>query len=504
MSLIQVSDLSFAYEDNYAPVFEHVSFQIDTDWKLGFTGRNGRGKTTFLRLLRGDYEYEGNISSSVEFDYFPFPVPDEEADVREVILGMMPDVEFWQIKRELGKLHVKEDALYRPMNTLSYGERTKVLLASLFARENRFLLIDEPTNHLDLEGRKLLGEYLDQKKGFILVSHDRAFLDSCVDHMLSINKTDIQVRKGNFSTWYANKERQDAFEMSKQEQLKKEIGRLCQAASQTKNWGDQVESTKIGKKSVNYERGRDYVGEKSRRMQQRRKNLERRQEQAIQEKSGLLKNVETVEDLRLDPAVYHKETFITAKDLTIGYEGRAVCGPVSFQINRGDILLLCGPNGCGKSSVMKAILAETFGQAERVAGKMPEKTDGDLLVGSGLKISWIPQSADHLTGSLEAYARELEVDITLLKALLRKLDFSRELFDRPMESYSEGQKKKVLIGGSLCQQAHLYVWDEPLNYMDIYSRMQIEQLIRRWKPTLLCVEHDRAFEKAVGARTVFL
>ena len=72
MSLIQVSDLSFAYEDNYAPVFEHVSFQIDTDWKLGFTGRNGRGKTTFLRLLRGDYEYEGNISSSVEFDYFPF------------------------------------------------------------------------------------------------------------------------------------------------------------------------------------------------------------------------------------------------------------------------------------------------------------------------------------------------------------------------------------------------------------------------------------------------
>ncbi len=251
MSLIQVSDLSFTYEGSYAPVFEHVSFQIDTDWKLGFTGRNGRGKTTFLRLLQGMYEYEGHISASVEFDYFPFPIPDEGADVLEVVLGLMPDVEFWQIKREFGKLHIKEEALYRPLNTLSYGERTKVLLAALFARENRFLLIDEPTNHLDLEGRRMLGEYLDQKKGFILVSHDRAFLDSCVDHMVSINKTDIQVQKGNFSAWYENKERQDAFETARQEQLKKEIGRLLQAACQTQSGGDQVESTKIGKKSVN-------------------------------------------------------------------------------------------------------------------------------------------------------------------------------------------------------------------------------------------------------------
>lgn len=515
MSLIQVSDLSFTYEGSYVPVFEHVSFRIDTDWKLGFTGRNGRGKTTFLRILQGMYEYEGHISASVEFDYFPFAIPDEGADVLEIVLGLMPDVEFWQIKRELKKLRVKEEALYRSLNTLSYGERTKVLLAALFARENRFLLIDEPTNHLDLEGRRLLGEYLAQKKGFILVSHDRAFLDSCVDHMVSINKTDIQVQKGNFSAWYENKERQDAFEMARQEQLKKEIGRLLQAASQTKSWGDQVESTKIGKKSVNYERGRDYVGEKSRRMQQRRKNLERRQERAIQEKSGLLKNVETAEDLRLEPLSYHKEVLVTARELTVGYGGKAVCGPVSFQIERGDILLLSGANGCGKSSIMRSILDEASGggmQDDGMSGsgemepfqRTPVKMGGVLQVGSGLKISWIPQNTDHLSDSLEAYARKIGADITLMKALLRKMDFSRELFDRPLESYSEGQKKKVLLGGSLCQRAHLYVWDEPFNYIDIYSRMQIEELIRRWKPTLLCVEHDRAFGENVGAKTVFM
>lgn len=531
MSLIRVTDLSFTYEGSSDPVFESVSFQMDTDWKLGFTGRNGRGKTTFLKLLRGDYEYQGSIQASVEFDYFPFPVENEEADVLEIILGQMPDIEFWQLKRELGKLKVKEEVLYRPFNTLSGGEQAKVLLAALFLRENHFLLIDEPTNHLDREGRQLLGQYLGQKKGFILVSHDRAFLDSCVDHMLVINRTDIQVQKGNFSVWFENKERQDAFELDRQQQLKKDIGHLKEAARQTRNWGDQVEATKIGCRSGKYEKNmgarRAYIGEKSRRMQQRRKNLERRQERAIEEKEGLLKNVETAQPLKLNPLSYHKEVLVTARDLQVGYGGRTVCGPVSFQVTRGSCLILDGKNGCGKSSLIKAILNQSgFGGEElfrtggsRTAdGESDRKPDGRtgegapglniregiLETGSGLRVSYISQDTSHLRGSLGEYAEWWKVEESLMKALLRKLDFAREQFDKPMEQYSEGQKKKVLIARSLCQQAHLYVWDEPLNYIDIYSRMQIEELIRVWKPTLLCVEHDSAFGEAVGAERVRL
>lgn len=504
MSLIRVSDLSFTYEGSYTPVFEHVSFQIDTDWKLGLTGRNGRGKTTFLRLLQGKYEYEGSIEASVEFDYFPFPIPDEEADTLEVILGQLPQTEFWQLKRELAKLQVKEDVLYRPIKTLSHGERTKVLLGALFVQENRFLLIDEPTNHLDLEGRALLGEYLSRKNGFILVSHDRAFLDSCADHMLSINRTDIQVQKGNFSVWYENRQRQDAFELAQQQRLKKEIVRLKEAACRTRNWGDQVESTKIGKKSMEYERTREYVGEKSRRMQQRRKNLERRQEQAIQEKSGLLKNLETAATLKLEPLSYHKEVLVTARDLTVGYREKTVSRPVSFQIRQGDRILLRGANGCGKSSVIRVILDQAAGIGAEDGLSVPEKRDGVLEVGSGLTISWIPQSTDHLRGPLEAYITQQGADETLMKALLRKLDFSRELFDRPVESYSEGQKKKVLLAASLCRRAHLYVWDEPLNYIDIYSRMQIEALLLQYRPTMVFVEHDVAFRQRVATKVIEL
>jgi len=147
MSQINVQNLTFSYEGSYDDIFKDVSFQIDTDWKLGFCGRNGRGKTTFLKLLMGAYEYSGSISASVNFEYFPFAVTDPEHDTLDILTSITPDAGLWQIQKELSKLEVGEDVLYRPFSTLSNGEQTKVLLAGLFLRENNFLLIDEPTNH---------------------------------------------------------------------------------------------------------------------------------------------------------------------------------------------------------------------------------------------------------------------------------------------------------------------------------------------------------------------
>ena len=110
---------------------------------------------------------------------------------------------------------------------------------------------------------------------------------------------------------------------------------------------------------------------------------------------------------------------------------------------------------------------------------------GELTVGSGIKISYVSQDTSHLRGSLTEYIRASGMEERLFKAVLRKLDFSRTQFEKDMDSYSEGQKKKVLIARSLCERAHLYIWDEPLNFIDVYSRMQIEELLLMWKPTLL-------------------
>ena len=197
MSLISVTNLTFAYDGSYDNVFENVSFQIDTGWKLGFTGRNGRGKTTFLNLLLGKYQYRGNITASVSFEYFPFHVSHKENDTLDVINDILPDYSHWELMRELSLLDVAGDVLYRPFSSLSDGERTKVLLAALFLKENIFLFIYYPTNHLDMKARKLVSDYLNTKKVSILVSHDRAFLDNCIDHIFPSIKPISKSKKGS-------------------------------------------------------------------------------------------------------------------------------------------------------------------------------------------------------------------------------------------------------------------------------------------------------------------
>ena len=168
MSIIKVENLTFAYPSSYDNVFENVSFQIDTEWKLGFIGRNGRGKTTFLNLLQGKFEYSGKIISTVRFDYFPYFVRDKTNLTEDVLKEVCPTAEEWQLMRELSYLDVNCECLYRPFDTLSNGEQTKALLAALFLNEGHFLLIDEPTNHLDTQARELLSAYLRKKKSFIL------------------------------------------------------------------------------------------------------------------------------------------------------------------------------------------------------------------------------------------------------------------------------------------------------------------------------------------------
>ena len=342
MSQITVSNLTFSYEGSYDNIFENVSFQLDTDWKLGFIGRNGKGKTTFLCLLQGKQEYQGSIKASVAFDYFPYEMEEgqEELAAAELFEQLRPGCEMWKVLRELDQLELDAECLYRPFCTLSHGERTKAMLALLFSQENFFLLVDEPTNHLDIEARQVVKEYLRSKKGFILVSHDRELLDACIDHVLVLNRKSIGVEKGNFS--------------------------------------------------------------------------------------------------------------------------------------------------------IKAVLGNA-GNAE---------TSGRLEIPAGLRISYVNQDTSGLSGGLKDYARMHGLDESMLKALLRQLDFERTQFDKRMEEYSEGQKKKVLLATSLLTPAHLYIWDEPLNFIDVFSRMQLEQLILKYQPTMLLVEHDTVFGAKVATRIV--
>ena len=286
MSMIQIENLSFTYDGSYDPVFENADLLLDTDWRLGLTGRNGRGKTTLLKILQGELPYQGKLHASVEFEYFPYPVPHPELPALAALRELQPELEDWRLLREMDRLELEPALLDRPFETLSKGEQTKLLLALMFLRDNAFLLIDEPTNHLDAQGRALVSRYLRSKKGFLLVSHDRVFLDGCVDHILSINRADLQVIRGNFSTWWEARQRQDAFEQAENEKLKKEISRLKETAREKSRWSDTAERRKTGINSIqvdNVKGWRPLQGAKAKKQMSRAKAIEKRPGQGHRE-----------------------------------------------------------------------------------------------------------------------------------------------------------------------------------------------------------------------------
>ena len=379
------------------------------------------------------------------------------------------------------------------------------MLAVLFSGENEFLLIDEPTNHLDRKGREIIRDYLNSKKGFILVSHDRDLLDAVADHMLVLNRESIEVINGNFTTWQENKERADAYAIAENEKHLKEIGKLKASADRAARWADKNENTKIGFDPIKeHDRclsTRSYIGAKTKKMQSRVKNFEKRIDREIEEKEGLLKDIENVDDLKLMPLTHHKKCLVDVRDFSLGYGEKCLMKDITFQLMQGDILFLNGDNGCGKSSLIKAIMKEA-GTGDEAGASMV--ISGKLETASGLKISYINQDTSHLVGGLKEYAEKNSLDYSLFLTLLRKLDMNRIQFEKNMEDYSEGQKKKVLIAASLLTSAHLYIWDEPLNYIDIFSRMQIEKLIEKYKPTMILVEHDTRFREKLGTKIIDL
>jgi lincosamide and streptogramin A transport system ATP-binding/permease protein len=186
------------------------------------------------------------------------------------------------------------------------------------------------------------------------------FLDSCVDHILSINRSNIEVQKGSFSSWWANKQFQDQYELSENERLKRDIKRLSAAAVRTAEWSDKAEKSKLKKNAKSgsgpavFDRG--YIGHKAAKMMKRSKAIEERRLHAVEEKSGLLKNLEKADSLKLNTLEHHAKRLVELEKVSIFYGEKPVCSDIGFFVEQGDMIALRGKNGSGSPVFLKLIV----------------------------------------------------------------------------------------------------------------------------------------------------
>ena len=189
MSLISVNNLTFRYDASYNNIFENVSFNIDTDWKLGLIGRNGKGKTTFLKLLQGKLEYTGIISKSIDVDYFPFEITNKDKMSIEIVNEIAPNVEDWEIIKELNLLNADAEILYRNFNLLSGGQKKKILIAKSISEQANIYIWDEPLNYIDILTRIQIEEaILNYKPTLVFVEHDETFIEKVATKIINLEK----------------------------------------------------------------------------------------------------------------------------------------------------------------------------------------------------------------------------------------------------------------------------------------------------------------------------
>ncbi len=522
MHTITFNDISFQHTGSTELLFKNLSFMLHDEWKTAVVGRNGRGKSTLLQLMSGSLQPNtGTIDGTLRAVLFQEHHSANNQPALSVIKRQIAPFDEWErsmdallssgdegsllryqelfdvyslhrgftidalIRKECAELGISEQMLSQPFNILSGGEQTRANIAALFLQLDAFPLLDEPTNHLDINGRELLAQYLSGKKGFIVVSHDRNFLDACCDHVLAINKNDVRLFQGNYSRWREQLALEEESESSRKENLEKEISSLERAAQQRRVWSDRKEKEK------NSAADSGFVSRKAAKLMKRALSIERRVEQRIESKRSLLKNRETVRPLTIHHSDNSSKIVLSLEDAGMQFGGTVLFKHCTLTVRRHERVAVIGPNGCGKSTLLRVVRKELPLSCGHFR----------LAADSPVHAYQIPKWN---SGLLRDILRSEGIDETQFRTVMGTFTISGEIFERPLETFSFGERKKIDLCRSFLAPNDFLVWDEPVNYIDIESKEQIEAVILAAQPTMLFTEHDRAFVETIATRIVDL
>jgi ATP-binding cassette subfamily F protein 3 len=512
--MLQLDKITLYFGDR--PLFDEISATINPGERIGLVGPNGAGKSTLLKIIAGEQEADSgsvNMSNSATVGYLPQDGvdPDPELTVYQEVEQAFSEIlslrekqeqlqhqldaldpesaehkqtldEFGQVQHQLENigsytlqadiervlmgLGFNENDFSRSTTEFSGGWLMRIALAKLLLRQPTYLLLDEPTNHLDIESLQWIESFLKNYDGtVIIVSHDRAFLDSVTKRTLALRRGNLDDYAGNFS-FYEKKYAEE------QELLKKQYENQQKERKQTQEFIDRFR----------------YKATKAKQVQSRIKQLEKMEEIELDEEQSEI-------SFRFPPAERSGQVVLKLRDLVKKYDDNTVFDGIDYEIERGDKIAVVGPNGAGKSTLIRIL-----------AGIEPI-TSGKREIGYNVTPGYFAQhQADELNPKNNALeemrlAGSGEND-TRLRTILGCFLFVGDDVFKKVGVLSGGEKSRVALAKMLLNSGNFLIFDEPTNHLDMQSKNILQQALQQYEGTLMIVSHDRDFLDPIVNKTL--
>lgn len=513
MSLLTAQNLTFGFLDGV--LFKDAAFKVEENDRIGLIGANGTGKTSLFKLITSEYyPNSGGIvrGKDVRIGYMEQylicddaqtlynealsvfnDVTEMEAELEEINLKLLQNNSDSLIERQLfltDEIEKRDGLVYRaktksallglgfsesdlnlPVNSLSGGQRSKLSLCKLLLSNANLLLLDEPTNNLDIDAVNWLEDFLCKYKGaFIVVSHDRFFLDKVTTSTMEICHKKITLIKGNYSVFKKIKaERELAIEREYEKDIA-EIKRIEGIIEQQKRFNQE----------------RNYI------------TIASKQKQIDRIKEGLVVPDKAVDTLRFSfkSELRSGDDVLIVENLSKSFDEKQLFSDFNLNIYRDDKVFLLGPNGCGKSTFLK------------IVNKEVKQNTGTVKYGSNLKIGYFDQNIDKLDSEktvldevwdIYPYMTETEIRNALAMFLFKGEDVFKKV-----QSISGGERAKLSLLKIMLSKPNFLILDEPTNHLDITSREALEYALLNYNGTLLVVSHDRYFINTLSSRIIYL
>lgn len=515
MAIVTVNGLSMEFGEQ--KLFDKMSFEVQNDDRIGLIGVNGCGKTTLFKLLTGELIPSGGnivLNKNTSIGYMEQHVCrnpeisayDEVLTVFSELMDNEKEIELINARISAGTENIeslverqaflndefkrKDGLTYRsrarsallglgfddaqmqlPVSSLSGGQRAKLQLAKLLLGGANFLLLDEPTNHLDTHSVEWLEDYLiNSKCAYIVISHDRYFLDKVTTRTFELENRKMTAYKGNYSAYLPQRDERRLAAQRVYDNTVKEINRLEGIIEQQHRWNRE--------KNIRTAESKQKIVDKLTKELEKPENSP----QAMTLKLGI--NNQSGEDV------------LEVRDVSLGFGDTMLFENVSMEIHRGEKIFILGPNGCGKTSLIKTLLGEYTVRSGRIKYGVGVKTGyyDQIQRGMDSSKSVFDEIADHFPSMTN----------TEIRSTLARLLFKNDDVFKPLSTLSGGERAKVLLTELMLSKANFLLLDEPTNHLDINSCEALQNALSEYEGTLLIVSHDRYLINSLADKIFYL